>query len=152
MIRSSVFIILLSTMWIGVCSCEQGNIQQQWDFDNNCWNIQDTIHYDVGPSISDPRYIYVNFLEDYPFRNLFLKLIMSHPSGWQQDTILEAVVVDSIGFWMIKKEGNVYPYIFPYQLPPPPDSLEYYKFKVTQYMRDTSLCEIQSAGVVSMTE
>jgi len=151
MIRSYVF-ILLSTMWIWVCSCEQDNIQKQWDFNNNCWNIQDTLQYKLEASISDPPYIYVDFLEDYPYRNLFLKLVMSHPSGWYQDTILEAVVVDSLGFWMIEPEGNVYPYVFPYQLPIPPDSLEYYDLKATQYMRDTSLCEIQSAGIVLIPE
>ncbi len=136
-----------------VAGCTSDNIQQSMDFTDDCWHMQDTLEYQFpSPSRLDQgnQYLYVDFLEQYAFRNLFLKLMMSHPSGWSKDTLIEAVMVDEVGFWMVKKNAGTYSYIFPYQLPSPPDSLDTYTLKVTQYMRDSSLCDIRSVGIIAL--
>jgi len=133
---------------LGMIGCESEHKVLAHTFSANCWHIDDTVSAKLDRSVlTDSAYIYVTFKEYYAYRNIYLKINLSHPTGWKYDTLMQIFVVDTLGFWNIAPRNNLYTAIFPAPLPLPPDTLSFYRYEVLHYMRDSALCEIAGTGV-----
>lgn len=119
-------------------------------FESTCWEITDTLGFTLHPSQLGREAelnVEVSFLPDYRYSNLYLKAIVAAPSGAKQELMINDVVIDPTGNWLSESSGGTYAHQFesPFSL-----SLEeagQYQIQLIQYMRDSSLCEIQEVRV-----
>lgn len=85
--------------------------------------------------------MYLAFLPDYGFRNLYLKL---SPSGADSTLMLSDTLVNILGEWNLDMAGGELPYTFPQALRLGPGQ----SVEVVQYMRKASLCGIRRVGMI----
>ncbi|RMG19215.1 MAG: hypothetical protein D6730_21925 [Bacteroidetes bacterium] len=142
--------ILLALTGYMALACQRTPYLAETTFENDCWNIEDTLSFDLdlpaAEADSQLLHIKVLFLEDYAFRNIYLKLMVHEPGGNTRDTLLHELMVDPQGYWTLPRRQGGYP--LELRLPlnsfQPPGS---YQFRLTQYMRPAKLCNIRSVAV-----
>jgi hypothetical protein len=85
--------------------------------------------------------------QDYLYQNIWLKLILISPAGQVQDTLIGMTVLDPAGNWLLPRSlsGTYTASWVPVSLPLTETGT--YQVRLTQYMRDSSLCEVVEAGL-----
>ena len=107
----------------------------------------DTLTWSPNNSLAAHPSLFVEFTDDYSYRNLFVKVQIETPDGAKSDSLWQAVVVDSLGYWIPPVVGNqhiryVFPQVFWEQEEFPA------RVKVVHYMRDSLLCGIDKVGIL----
>lgn len=131
------FILLLS-------ACEQADYLVQKQLPGECWSSVEPLSYDHDGSSG--LYAQVNFLPDYKYRNLYLRLIVRQDSKVLTDTLINTMLIDLEGNWLEKQQGKIFPKKIRLPLPAYEGATE---ILLSQYMRDDLLCDIESVGLVS---
>ena len=132
---------------IGLFSCNSPSILHEESFSDGCWDMGDTLTWSPGTSLEGNLTLFVEFTDEYAYRNLFVKVWTKAPGRPPQDSLWQAVVVDSLGYWMAPLVNNQrIRYVFPQnfwegeKIPS--------QVKVVQYMRDSLLCGIERVGII----
>lgn len=126
------------------CQFEDYLVQQS--FEDACWSQHDTLAFAYEARGTSPFLrIEVAFLEDYAYRNCYLKLIITPPGGPDRDTLLHAVMLDERGFWKLEPTSGTY--VQPYPLPLSVQQAGTYQFQLIQYMREETLCQVAEVRV-----
>lgn len=144
----------MDRMWVCLLlvlgACDFSSPMVENEFPGDCWNLTDTLYTDLSnwdPATFSQASLYVDFTDEYAYRNLILQMEWENPSGQSGDTLVRAFVVDSLGYWIPpESRDNSYRHTFaPLStlLEEAPASL-----RVVQYMRDSSLCGIKRVGVL----
>lgn len=140
----SAFLLLICVGGMQSCVETEGVVYKR--FETSCWESSDTIRFSLLPSqLSQGKlHVEVGFLPEYRYANLYLKGILTAPSGNQQQFLVNDTVIDPVGNWLSESSGGGYLHQFD-----PPVSLKLeeagtYHVQLLQYMREESLCEIQS--------
>lgn len=132
------------------------DLDKKISFDQSCWHISDTLEYQFSGSQQAGRLVirpYIEFEEDYAYRNLFLKVLVDEGNSRVIDTVIQDIVVDPEGYWKDKASlRGSYPHFFTSSIPLEVDKTNEYQIRITQYMRDSSLCQISSAGIILAEE
>ncbi|MDN3203283.1 gliding motility lipoprotein GldH [Algoriphagus sediminis] len=91
--RIPAFLIFLGVV---LFSCDGNRVYEQFEeVPNQLWGFTDTIHYELQNLDSAEHFLVsVRFNEDYPYTNIYLKLLESDSSG----TVLEEKLVNVILF------------------------------------------------------
>jgi gliding motility-associated lipoprotein GldH len=146
--RIIVAVMLMATAATG---CNRGiqysDIQKieegQWNmFDpaKYACTFDDTVMtYDIGLSLRTTT--------DYPYRNIYLFMVTTFPSGTTVTDTLHAMVTDEKGHWLGKGTGNIRELTVPFKSNVWfPEAGEYH-FRVMHGMRDTVLQGVRDIGM-----
>lgn len=141
--------------FIVVCilySCQNSNSLVEQTFEKNCWNISDTLKYNITSSPNSSRFDFklkVHFLEDYAYRNFYYKCQFISPSGHIFDTLIHQTMIDEQGYWNQESSlGKTYIYEFPHTFPLKMNENGIYKMNVFHYMRDSNICDIKRIAIL----
>ncbi|MEM7367332.1 MAG: hypothetical protein AAF587_01955 [Bacteroidota bacterium] len=131
-------------------SCSTAESIASKTFESTCWDITDTLGFSLHPSQlgrDSELNIEVTFLPDYRYSNLYLKAIATSPSGAKQEIMVNDTVIDPAGNWLTEASGGTYLHPFDTPLRLALEEAGQYQIQLIQYMRDSSLCEIQGVRV-----
>ncbi|MEM6633303.1 MAG: hypothetical protein AAF694_26765 [Bacteroidota bacterium] len=137
----------LGIVLLGFVSCTSPNAIEEVQFPNACWTLTDTLSWKPQAESELNPALFVEFTDDYAYRNLFVKVWVEKPDGVLQDTLWQAMVVDSMGYWIppVGRNERVR-YIFPQSLWHGGEKPN--RITVVQYMRDSVLCGVERVGIV----
>ncbi len=133
-----------------LAACQPRDFYAEKQFEYECWALQDTFAFDYENPAPDPAFsldVSVDFLEEYAFRNLFLKITATSPSGQRSDFLLNDTLQDEAGNWRVERSSGHYPVVFSQPLNVALPEAGAWRFQVIQYMRADTLCEIARVGV-----
>ena len=118
-------------------------------FEGDCWQISDTLDQEIelGDVPAANIAVRVHLLEEYAYRNLWIKLEAISPSGKRMDTMLNRQFVDANGYWEVKRKAGKYPVNYSWEMPEPEKGT--YRYRLIHYMREDALCGIYSASLTS---
>lgn len=140
MIKSFARSLVLLIM---VCSCTEGAFYQSslqptngvWTYDAPLsfeFDIQDTIaRYDF--------YLDVQHSPDYPFQNLYVKVITEHPQTPPQEDVVSLELANKLGLWEGKCTNDKCKVRIPLQTNARFDEIGPYALRFNQYTRTDSL-------------
>jgi len=102
--------------------------------------VDDTVMtYDIGLSLRTTT--------DYPYRNIYIFMVTTFPSGTSVTDTLHAMVTDEKGRWLGKGTGNIRELTVPFKSKVWfPEAGEYH-FRVMHGMRDTVLTGVRDIGM-----
>lgn len=133
-------------------SCNSGSIfSESKDIPGSEWNKNNILSYNF--KIEDtlqPYNVYLNVrnTSKYQFRNLFLFIETTSPSGNTVRDTFECILADDRGRWYGKGWGDVYENKIPYKEYIRFPSKGTYSIEIQQAMRRTNLKHITDIGVV----
>ena len=133
-----------------LAACQPRDFYAEKQFEYECWVLQDTFVFAYENPAADAALsldFSVDFLEEYAFRNLFLKITTTSPSGQRSDFLLNDTLQDEAGNWRVERSSGRYPVVFSQPLDVALPEVGAWRFQVIQYMREDTLCEIAQVGV-----
>jgi len=138
-------------------SCDNSTwYSENYRLENEKWSMYDPAKY--ACTIEDTVRTYdiefsLRTSTDYPYRNMYLFIVTSFPSGTTVTDTLNAMVTDEKGRWMGKGAGDLRELTIPYKANVYfPEKGEYH-FRVIHGMRDTVLKGVYDMGMkVSLRE
>jgi len=157
--RKNQINILFACMLLAVVtlSCDNSTwYSENYRLENEKWSMYDPAKY--ACTIEDTVRTYdiefsLRTSTDYPYRNMYLFIVTSFPSGTTVTDTLNAMVTDEKGRWMGKGAGDLRELTIPYKANVYfPEKGEYH-FRVIHGMRDTVLKGVYDMGMkVSLRE
>lgn len=139
---STLFLIFTTTVL--TISCGSG---EKKSFENATWAFTDTLTTQFDIQNAEQFYHLIatpTFNDDYPYANLYLKIIWKTPKNKYGDLLLNFPTTDSMGNWI--EEESWGKFAINYTLM---DSLKFktpgiYEYKIIHYMREDSLPGVES--------
>ncbi len=140
--RSSILVagIMLAVITL---SCDRNTLfSENYRIDDRQWSMYDPARYTC--SIGDTASTYnidlsVRTSTDYPYRNMYLFIVTTFPSGTTVTDTLQAMITDERGRWLGRGAGDLRELTIPYKTNVFfPEEGEYH-FSVIHGMRDTLL-------------
>lgn len=131
-------------------ACDQRDFYAVKSFDSECWALTDTFAFryeNPGPETKFPLNLHVDVLEAYEFRNLYLQVIATSPSGKKSEALVQDILQDEAGNWRAESSMGVYPIAFTQQADLSFAETGTYQIQIVQFMRKDTLCEISQIGV-----
>ena len=121
------------------------------EFENECWLMQDTL--ELSFENKDTAQVYsmwfpIVFNDDYAFNNIHLRATVQPPSG--ETSLLPArfSLVSPTGDWLTEKDGAEIPFDLLVGEGMRFNQVGKYRIRLYHYMRDSSLCGIERAGIM----
>jgi len=146
--RIIVAVLLLAT---AATACNRGiQYSENHRIEEGRWNMHDpakysctvddtVMTYDIGLSLRTTT--------DYPYRNIYIFMVTTFPSGTSVTDTLHAMVTDEKGRWLGKGTGNIRELTVPFKSKVWfPEAGEYH-FRVMHGMRDTVLTGVRDIGM-----
>lgn len=117
---------------------------------NATWTYNEPLSFDFR--IEDTTAFYDLFLEvqhspEYPFQNLYVKIITKHPEGEPQEDIVSLELANELGLWEGKCKGERCKVIIPLQTKARFDKVGVYTLQFNQYTRTDSLNGVLKLGL-----
>ncbi|MFK7925955.1 MAG: hypothetical protein AB8H47_28660 [Bacteroidia bacterium] len=141
---SFLLVCCLSLFW----SCDTGDWLTQKDFgETSSWEVDDALDfsYDNVNAANKTLVLDLAFSAEYPYQNIWFKLLITDPQGQQSEVIFGDTLMDVAGVWLDQTDvGST----VDWQIQPQP-TLELtqngkYQFSLKQHMREESLEGVQS--------
>jgi gliding motility-associated lipoprotein GldH len=114
------------------------------------WNMYDPAKFACNVDDSVMTYdirLSLRTTTDYPYRNIYLFMVTTFPSGTLVTDTLQAMVADEKGRWLGKGTGNIRELTVPFKSNVWfPETGEYH-FRVMHGMRDTVLHGVRDIGM-----
>ncbi len=148
--RSSIIVagIMLAVITL---SCDRNTLfSDNYRIDDKQWSIYNPARYTC--MISDTVRTYninlsVRTSTDYPYRNMYLFIVTTFPSGTTVTDTLQAIITDEKGKWLGRGAGDLRELTIPYKSNVWfPETGEYH-FRVIHGMRDTVLKGVYDMGM-----
>ena len=144
--RKISFLFILSLFWLS--ACQDGKQLASMEFENNCWEISDSLSFQIdyeNIEMAKNPMMAIDFLHDYPDRNIFIKAWITDPGDNVREVLLEDILFDVEGNWL-KTEGTP-DFVLKRTFPIDPTVAGTYQVKLTQFTRHESLCNIESVEI-----
>jgi gliding motility-associated lipoprotein GldH len=138
---------LMSTLLLASCDGER-MYEDFHAFDQGGWEVSDTVAFDLGEldSITGQSLVAVRFTEDFPFSNMYIKLIYRDSSKLVlRDTVWNVPIFDTqSGKPLGKGFGNTYTTYdtLPFTIPTKTKEV-----LLLQYMRQAELLGVEAVGI-----
>lgn len=131
--------------------CESHFADEFYEFEDDCWSLKDTIKLNFNNSDTSAIYTLqfpLIFTEEYPFNNIYLRAMITSPSGDQNILPAKFTLMDPIGNWNSSPDGGQIPFKLGIA-----DGLKFnqqggYSIKFYHFMQDDPLCGIQKVGIL----
>ena len=130
---------------LGLWACNSSPILEEQVFSQACWTYQDTLRWSL--KAPEQQQMFIDFTEDYPYRNLHVKLWLTYPGGRVIDTVWQANIVDSMGYWLAVPVDRFHRHAF--SQPFARNGKIPQSIQIIHYMRDSSLCGVSRVGLIS---
>ncbi len=131
-------------------SCQKHWAESGQNFDAGCWEATDTLLLSFDNT--DTNQVYrlqfpLEVTEDYPFNNIYLRAILTSPSGEASVIPSEFKLSSNAGEWYSEPKGDIIPFNLSIA-----DGLRFnqvgaYTVKLFHFMRDDQVCGINRAGI-----
>ena len=147
-----LFLVFLWFISAGLYGCKGKVIaESETNFESNCWEIADTLELSFENSdTNQPVQLLTSVTfseEDYPFRNIFLKMVVVSPSGMEDLVDYRYEVMDVAGNWFSNPSGGKVSFELPLAQTQRLREMGVYQFWVYQFMEGTTLCGVHKAGI-----
>lgn len=124
-------------------SCDRNTLfSDNYRIDDRQWSMYDPARYTctIGDTVSTFNIdLSVRTSTDYPYRNMYLFIVTTFPSGTTVTDTLQAMITDERGKWLGRGAGDLRELTIPYKTNVFfPEEGEYH-FSVIHGMRDTLL-------------
>jgi hypothetical protein len=121
-------------------SCSQPETRFSHAFpESACWNLADTLRFPVAAE-AVPLELELVFLPDYAYRNVHLQIFFDN----QPPILLTDTVLDAEGNWLGEASRGRFVHRFSQTVAIPAESQQ---IRLVQFMRDSSLCQIEEVRV-----
>ena len=142
------FLILVATLLLH--SCSKHFAAQESQFENACWSANDTLRLEFENT--DTAKVYqlafpITLTEDYPFHNIYLRAVITSPSGDESMIPSEFILSDKTGAWLTEPSGDAVPFTLKVGDGLRFNQLGKYKVCLYHFMRDELLCGVEKAGI-----
>ncbi len=148
--RSSILIagIMLAVITL---SCDRNTLfSENYRIDDRQWSMYDPARYTctIGDTVSTFNIdLSVRTSTDYPYRNMYLFIVTTFPSGTTVTDTLQAMITNERGMWLGRGAGDLRELTIPYKSNVFfPEEGEYY-FTIIHGMRDTILKGVYDMGI-----
>jgi gliding motility-associated lipoprotein GldH len=131
-------------------ACESHDHISTTEPEGACWEMHDSL---VLPfSVSDTTLAWnltfpLRFTDDYPYSNLYVQLATYTPSGESGKATYRFRLMDELGNWDGEYAGSAIRYVAAVGPGIKFNQLGDYRLVLRHFMRDETLCGIQSAGI-----
>lgn len=138
-------------------SCDRNTIfSENYRIDDRQWSMYNPARYtcSIGDTVSTFNIdLSVRTSTDYPYRNIYLFIVTTFPSGTTVTDTLQAMITDEKGRWLGRGAGDLRELTIPYKSNVFfPEEGEYH-FTVLHGMRDTLLKGVYDMGItISLKE
>lgn len=138
-------------------ACDRGTLfSDNYRIDDRQWSMYDPARYAcaIGDTVSTFNIdLSIRTSTDYPYRNMYLFVVTTFPSGTTVTDTLQAMITDEKGRWLGKGAGDLRELTIPYKSNVYfPESGEYH-FRVIHGMRDILLKGVYDIGMrISLKE
>lgn len=144
-------LIFFGLAFLVLTSCESHFAETNTDWESDCWSMHDTVHLSfesVDTAAVYRLYFPMTFTEDYPFNNLYLRALVTSPTGDENLLPARFELSDVGGNWYSEPNGEEISFELGLS-----DGLKFnqkgrYTIRLFHYMRDEMLCGTRSAGIV----
>lgn len=130
--------------------CNRPFASMEREFDAACWDLKDTL--DLRFDNKDTSQVYqmwfpLTLTEDYGYSNIYLHAELTPPSG--ETTVLPASfpLMGADGAWAGESQGKTVKFDLLMAGAIRLNQTGSYRIRCYQYMRDSVLCGVQSAGI-----
>ncbi len=109
-----------------------------------CWKAEEVMTFDLEKEAAQKLEVQLLFTDDYSFSNIYLRLEVNGPDGWQKSFRQTETFLDPLGNWQVEQKGKLFPYTFTAftGLELPADGK--YSFRLTHDMRQEPLCGVEA--------
>lgn len=138
-------------------SCDRNTLfSDNYRIEDRQWSMYDPARYTciIGDTVSIFNIdLSVRTSTDYPYRNMYLFIVTTFPSGTTVTDTLQALITDEKGMWLGRGAGDLRELTIPYKSNVFfPEEGEYH-FSVIHGMRDTLLKGVYDMGIrISLKE
>jgi gliding motility-associated lipoprotein GldH len=150
-------LLAISLLAFITLSCERGTVfSGNYRITDEKWSMYDPASYacTISDTVSTHDISFsLRTSTEYPYRNIYLFIVTTFPSGTAVTDTLHAMVADEKGRWLGKGAGDLRELTIPYKSNVWfPETGEYH-FRVVQGMRDTVLKGVYDLGMkISLRE
>lgn len=132
-------------------SCDRNTLfSENYRIDDRQWSMYDPARYTctIGDTVSTFNIdLSVRTSTDYPYRNMYLFIVTTFPSGTTVTDTLQAMITNERGMWLGRGAGDLRELTIPYKSNVFfPEEGEYY-FTIIHGMRDTILKGVYDMGI-----
>jgi len=99
--KKSLF-FLLTFITIAFLGCDSHLVDESKEIPNNIWTYENGLDFQFSVADTSKRYnlvLEIDHTTDYPFQNLYLKIVTTYPNGKSVDDILSVDLADKSGRW-----------------------------------------------------
>ena len=139
-----VFATLISCFFV---ACDTPEYTAAKNFKDQCWSLEDSMlysfHVETEKENSFSFQTFMDFEDNFGYRNIYLKAVLKGPEGIEADWLLSDTLVDDLGYWIhdpmatpIAGSQNI-----------APKRVGLYELRLVQYLRDSNLCNIKAVHI-----
>jgi len=148
--RGIKLLLLLAVIALGM-ACSESRIYDNLEtFEEDIWNANDIIRFDVAVNDTALAYdllVHLRNTGDYQYSNLWLFVETKAPSGAVMRDTVEFILADNSGVWLGNGISSVKSMLVPYKLNIRFPYRGIYTFGFQQGMRDEELSGIKNIGL-----
>ncbi len=96
------FFFLLIPVLLSFAGCDNAFFDEVKEISGSIWTFENGLDFEFTVKDTEEHYnlvLEINHTTDYPFQNLYLKIITTYPSGKKVDDILSVDLADKSGRW-----------------------------------------------------
>jgi gliding motility-associated lipoprotein GldH len=148
--RSSILIAVIM-LAVVTLSCDRNTLfSETYRIEGRQWSMYDPADYNctIGDTVSTFNIdLSVRTSTGYPYRNMYLFIVTTFPSGTTVTDTLQAMITDEKGKWLGKGAGDLRELTIPYKLNVWFPEMGEYHFRIIHGMRDTVLNGVYDMGM-----
>ncbi|MFM2376801.1 MAG: hypothetical protein RLZZ165_1898 [Bacteroidota bacterium] len=132
-------------------SCSKHFAEKEARFENACWAANDTLRLEFESKDTSQVYALAFPLavtEDYPFHNIYLRAVVTPPSGDRSILPGEFILADRSGAWLGEPSGDVVRFVLKVGDGLRFDQVGTYGIMLVHFMREELLCGVDAVGIL----
>jgi gliding motility-associated lipoprotein GldH len=149
--KNSFYLMLPLFVLIIITGCEQKTLfNETKKINNEKWNMYDPAAFRCTVKDTTGAYDVTFSLRtstEYPYRNIYLFVLTSFPSGFTQTDTVQYAVTNEKGEWLGKGAGDIRELTMHYKSNVFFPEKGLYQFRIIQGMRDTDLKGVYDFGM-----
>jgi gliding motility-associated lipoprotein GldH len=132
-------------------SCSKHYAEKEARFENACWAANDTLRLEIESKDTSQVYVLAFRLavtENYPFHNIYLRAVVTSPSGERLILPGEFILADRSGAWLSEHSGDVVRFVLKAGEGLRFDQVGKYGIMLVHFMREDLLCGVDAVGIL----
>ncbi len=148
--NSCIILLIISLLWLLTSCDEQRVFDLSMEIPQKSWDYDSIVPFDVlikDTTITYNVYLNVRHSNTYLFRNLWVKIHTTFPSGEQKEQRVDLPLANKEGKWHGTGLGDVRSAQIQLQSKAKMPDIGMYRFEIEQNMRQNPLREVMDIGL-----